>query len=63
MPLAASGRFALGLNIIIIIPFSRLHDEAPLTHMVIGSLSQATSKDRHIGDANVCLLIQFQGAY
>jgi hypothetical protein len=55
MPFAASGHCALGLNITIISPFSRPRAEAHLTSMaichVIGSLSQATSEDRHIWDA------------
>ena len=67
MPFAAGGRCALGLNIIIIIPFSLLRAEGPLTHMalhhVIGSFSQATSEDRHIGDTTTHALIQFRGAY
>jgi hypothetical protein len=52
-----------------IVPFSvsPALSEAPLTHMalrhVIGSFSQATSEDRHIGDATACILIQFWGAY
>ena len=49
MYFVGSGRFALGLNVLIIIPFSRLRAEAPLTPMalrhVIGSFSQATSED------------------
>jgi hypothetical protein len=63
----ASRYCTLGLNIIITIPFSRLRDEAHLTHMalrqVIGSFSQATSEDRRIGDETVHVLIQFRGAY
>ena len=67
MPFEVSGRYALGLNIIIIIPFSPLRAKAPLTHkalnQVIGSFSQATSEDRHIRDATACVLFQFRGAY
>jgi hypothetical protein len=58
---------AVVLNIIIIVPFSRLRAKAPLTHMdlhhVIGSFSQVTSEDRHNGDTTVHVLIQFRGAY
>jgi hypothetical protein len=67
MPFAASGRCALGVNIII--PFSRsaAGSKAPLTHMalhhVIVSFSQAKSEDRHFGDATVRVIIQFRGAY
>jgi hypothetical protein len=32
-------------------------------HHVIGSFSQATSEDSHIGDITVRVLIQFGGAY
>jgi hypothetical protein len=55
------GRCALGINVIIIIPFSlsAACSIAPLTHMalrhMIRSYSQATSEDRHIGDATASL--------
>lgn len=55
MPFAASGCCALGPDCCGV-PFSlsAAHSEAPLTqmalHHVIGSFSQATSEDRHIGD-------------
>ena len=64
MPIAANGNCALGLYIIIIIPFIwRLRTKAPLTHMslrhMIRSFSQATSEDRHIGDATAWKLSTF----
>ena len=76
MPFVASGRCAL--IIIIIIPFSHLRAPKHLSltwlsqiaqfllanarHM-IQSFSQATSDDRHIGDAIAHVLIEFLGSY
>jgi hypothetical protein len=46
---------------------SAARSEAPLTHMAlhhnIGSFSQATSENRHIGDATAHILIQIRVAY
>jgi hypothetical protein len=63
MPFPARGHWALGLDIIIIIPFSPLRSEPPLTWHLIGSFSQATSEDRHIWDAIGHVLIQFRDTY
>uniref|UniRef100_A0A8C7ISI7 Mediator complex subunit 12 n=1 Tax=Oncorhynchus kisutch TaxID=8019 RepID=A0A8C7ISI7_ONCKI len=52
-----------------VVPFSlsAACSKAPLIHValhhLIGSFSQATREDRHIRDATVRVLIQFQGAY